>query len=82
MLRIHRTERREKVEATGRKFTLVSQSWTVRLALPAAGGAWSYHRPLRLEVGGATFAIRDHLMIARIGAVLILITTILTTRRQ
>ena len=72
MLQMRRTEGREVVVLDGGSFALVSEAWTMRLALPWFGLGYSYHRPVAVEAASHSVAIRDHLMVARIAALLIL----------
>ena len=80
MLHIRRREGRERVEHRDRTFILVSQTWTVHLATPWFGLGWAYHRPKSVDQGPGQTKICDHLMLARITAVLLLIATAFVRR--
>ncbi len=80
MLQIRRREGRERVEHRGRTFILVSHTWAVRLATLWLGLGWAYHRPKSVDHGPGQTKIRDHLMLARITAVLLLVATALIRR--
>ncbi len=82
MLRIHRTEERLELDQEGRPFTLVSESWTIGVAAPWLGIGWSYHRPRSVEGESGPTHIRDHLMMARLVAVLAVAVSVLIRRRQ
>jgi hypothetical protein len=82
MLQIRRTEGREEVEHGGRTFTLVSESWTIGVTTRRLGLGWTYRRPRSVEGGPRPTPIRDHLMTARIVAVLLLATTVLIRRSR
>jgi len=82
MLQIRRIEGRETIEHQGRRFDLVSESWTAEIATPWLAIGYSYRRPqLVSDASGAT-AIRDHLMVARLVAIAALALTILVRRMQ
>jgi hypothetical protein len=81
MLQIRRTEGREVVDAAGRSFALVSETWTIRLAAPWFGLGYSYRRPVAVEGASRSVTIRDHLVVARIAALLLLAAGALIGRR-
>jgi hypothetical protein len=81
MLQINRSQGREVVDAAGRSFSLVSETWTVRVATPWFGLGYSYLRPVAVEDTSGSVAIRDHLGVARIAALLLLVAGALISRR-
>jgi hypothetical protein len=65
--------------------SLVSETWAVTLHQRPGGFAWHYHRPVRIETSGPeamSRPIHDHVMIARLGAMLALILATLARRFQ
>jgi hypothetical protein len=72
MLQIRRTKGREAVDADGRSFALVGETWNVRLTTPWIGFGYSYLRPVAVQGTSACVTIRDHLMVARIAAFVLL----------
>jgi hypothetical protein len=69
------------VDAAARSFSLVSETWTVRLATPWFGLGYSYVRPVAAEETTGSVTIRDHVMVARIAALLLLAAGALISRR-
>jgi hypothetical protein len=82
MVQIRRVQGREEVVYRGGTFVLESESWTARLATPWLGVGWTYHRPRLIESGGASTRIHDHIMVARLAAVLLLILTVLVRKER
>jgi len=84
MLRFRRHEiRHEPIESGGRSITLVAEQWTVWTATQWFAGAATYCRPVRVEDTGSAaepVLIRDHVMIARLGALLVAIAIVVDRR--
>ena len=82
MLQMRRTEGRETIEHQGRRFDLVSESWTIRIAMPRVALGYSYRRPQLVSDDSGPTTIRDHLMLARIAAIALLTLTVLIRRMR
>ena len=82
MLQMRRTQGRETIEHQGRRFHLVSESWTAEIATPWLALGYSYRRPQLVSDASGTTVIRDHLMVARLVTVAVLAATILVRRMQ
>jgi hypothetical protein len=84
MLRIRRTETREDlIESGDRSVVLVTRVWFAWLETPWFGWGTSYRRPTRVETTGPnpeSRSIRDHVMLAKLATILVLITVTLTRR--
>jgi len=80
MLQVRRTRGKATIEHQGRRFELVSESWTAELATPWLALGYSYRRPQLVSEASGTTAIRDHLMVARLVGSAILTLTILMRR--
>ena len=67
--------------ADGRAVTLVSRLWTASAGVGRFGVGASYRTPAAVEVEGAEpVPIRDHVMIARLVAILVTIVALLFGR--
>jgi hypothetical protein len=74
MISLTKTDAREDLALSGRAFTLVTQTWAFSFQTPWFGLAADYQRPHRLEAGdAASRQIHDYLMLARLGALALLI---------
>lgn len=84
MLQLKRTESRENpIEWAGRSVILVSRVWFGWLGTPWFGVGFSYRQPTRVETTGPSpesRPIRDHVMLAKLATILVLITVTLTRR--
>jgi hypothetical protein len=80
MPQLRRTETRETLEHQGRSFTLVGELWTVQVSTRWGGLGYTYQRPRLVDGGPETTTIRDHLMIARLGAIVLLTLTVFARR--
>ena len=82
MLQMRRTQGKATIEHQGRRFDLVSESWTAELATPWLALGYSYRRPQLVSDSSGTTAVRDHLMVARLAATAILTLAILMRRMR
>ncbi len=82
MLQMRRTAGHEVLEHEGRTFTLMSRSWSVRLATPWGGLGWVYRAPVAVRSSSEVARIRDHVMVARVAAALLLTLAALIARRR
>ena len=84
MLRVWSTEiRQDPIQWADRSVTLVSRVWFAWVGTPWFGLGTSYHQPTRVETTGpspGSHPIRDHVMLAKLATVLVLITVTLTRR--
>jgi hypothetical protein len=80
MPQLRRTQTRETVEHQDRSFALVGERWTVGVSTRCGALGYAYQRPLHVAGGPATISIRDHLMIARLAAIVLLTLTVFARR--
>ena len=77
---LRRPQTRDTVEHQGRSFALVGELWTVGVSTRWGGFGYTYQRPRLVDGGPATTNIRDHLMIARLAAIVLLTLTAFARR--
>ncbi len=79
MIRVTKTDANLEIEAPGRTITLVSRSWIVTANTPWFGLGANYRRPYLLN-DGASRRIYDHVMLARMAGLALLILAVLSRR--
>ena len=81
MISLTKTDAREDLALSGRAFTLVSRTWAFSFQTPWFGLGADYQRPHRLEAGDEpSRQIHDYLMLARLGAMALLILAMLARK--
>ena len=81
MISLTRTDAREDLALFGRAFTLVSRTWAFSFQTPWFGLGAEYQRPRLLEAGDEpSRQIHDYLMLARLGALTLVILAMLARK--
>jgi hypothetical protein len=81
MISLTKTDAREDLALSGRTFTLVSRTWAFSFQTSWFGLGANYRRPHRLEAEDEpSRQIHDHLMLARLGALALLILAMVARR--
>lgn len=72
MAGLRRTERSTRIIHNGTSVDLVEAAWILTMGSGKRAGGFSYTAPIAIAVGGRRrITIRDHVMLARIGAVVL-----------
>ena len=70
MAGLRRTERVSRIVHNHRSVSLVEKAWTFRFGRENGAGGFSYKAPASVAIEGRRpIAIRDHVMLTRLGAV-------------
>ena len=70
MVGLRRTEHVSRIVHHDRSVSLVERAWILRLGRENGAGGFSYRAPASVAMEGQpTVAIRDHVMLTRLGAV-------------
>ena len=70
MAGLRRTEHVSRIVHNDRTVSLVEKAWTFGLGRENGAGGFSYRAPASVAIEGQpTIAIRDHVMLTRLGAV-------------
>ena len=81
MISLTKTDARENLTLFDRTFTVVSRTWAFSIQTPWFGLGADYQRPHLLEAGDEpSRQIHDYLMLARLGALTLLILAMLVRK--
>jgi len=82
MVNLRRIERRTEITLASSSVTLIETNWYLSVGRNSKGAAFSYQAPTAVESDGEITQIRDHVMWARLAALILITALTLGIRRR